>query len=122
MGQRWIKRESPQERLLRRSGPAAQFQNASEFEMRVRQARVIGKRPPVRQLGILLPSLLQRMTILNPDRRVGGIPIEGATVQARRDLPLPQISGTVGERDYALLAALAPPPCPQPIGLVRRNR
>ena len=62
------------------------------------------------------------MTILYPDRRVGGVPIEGATVQPRCDIPLPQISGAVGERDYALLPAPAPPPCGQPAGIIHRHQ
>src|SRR5712692_8625119 len=78
----------------------------------------MGERLPVCQLGIPLPRLLQYMPILNPDGRVAGVAIKGSMIKARRDLQLPEISGAVGTRDYALLAALAP----RPIGLVRRNR
>src|SRR5207302_6850054 len=59
------------------------------------------RQPP----GVAPPTaFFQYMTVLDPDRRIVRVPIEGLPIVARCEPPLPRISGPIGQSDDTRLS------------------
>ena len=87
---------------------ALELQNMSELQMRVGSFRTVGDRRAIGGFGLgMVAAFLQRMTVLDPDRRIARVAVERDAIEIGCELPLPRFAGAVGAADDRRFATLA---------------
>ena len=78
-----------------------------KLEVRLGVIRLIGDRIAIGCFrGGAMTALLQRMTVLYPDRRVARLTVERDAIKAGGGFPLSRLAGAVGAADDRRLAAV----------------
>ena len=107
IGKRGIEHQSASIRQTRFHHLPLELQHMPKLEVRLGVVRLIGDRIAIGCFrGGAMAALLQRMTVLYPDRRVARLTVERDAIKAGGGFPLSRLAGAVGAADDRRLAAV----------------